>query len=161
MKEAPAPAPPAPAPASAKSDAVETPDYLSSLSVLAAQESELYYWDQEAEQFDNHGIVVCRIVEQPNSNFVYWLTASNDDGFLLSHLIAPEMNQKWTHRLFTLTWNHIGDNGLPHSWLFKFNTEEAFANILEVFTQVMWQSLHQIPWSKAKVYLTLRLLTWI
>ena len=125
--------------------------FLSAMSPLFAAEAELYYWDTERQEFRNDGIVNAQLSKQTNANYVYWLTASNDKGLLLTHTISSSMNQRFSPKMLSLTWNHLGDDNSQSSWLFRFNSEENFGNALETFTQCLWESLHQSPWGKIKV----------
>ncbi|KAF5388153.1 hypothetical protein D9615_000467 [Tricholomella constricta] len=123
---------------------------LSPMDVLLSHEAELYLWDPPNEDFINQGIITAGIMSQKNAPFSYWLTASNDSGFLLAHKISPDMNQRFSHKMLSLTWNHQGDDGSQSSWLFRFD-EEYFAEVLQKFTECMWETLHRMPWSKLKV----------
>ncbi|KAF9485299.1 VID27 cytoplasmic protein [Pholiota conissans] len=124
--------------------------FMSRMRILFEEEAELYLWDLDAADFRNDGVVIARITEQTDANFTYWLTASNEDGLVLAHKICSDMNQKFSAKMLSLTWNHLGDNGAQSSWLFRFATPQDFAQLKEVYTQAMWQSLHQISWGKAK-----------
>lgn len=121
------------------------------MNILFEEEAELYIWDPEQESFRHNGIVKARITQRKDEDYVYWLMGSNDTGLLLAHRISSNMNQRLSSKMRSLTWNHLGDNGSQSSWLLRFETDEAFANALEVFTQCMWQTHHLVPWSKAKV----------
>lgn len=123
---------------------------LASMDVLVSHEAELYQWDSPTEEFTNQGILTASIVKHKNAGYQYWLTATNDIGFLLSHKIEPEMNQRFSHKMNTLTWNHQADDGSQNSWLFRFN-DGGFAEFLNKFTECLWETLHQTAWSKAKV----------
>jgi hypothetical protein len=125
--------------------------FLAHMTVLFEQEAELYFWDMEADGFRNDGIVMARITKQNNANYVYWLTASNDQGMILAHRITSDMNQRFSHKMRSLTWNHMGENDSQSSWLFRFAEEQDFASAVQIFTQCLWETLHQIPWGKAKV----------
>lgn len=127
--------------------------FMSNMSILFQEEAELYLWDMDAGDFRNDGVVVARITEQTDANFTYWLTASNENGLILAHRICSDMNQRFSTKMLSLTWNHLGDNGSQSSWLFRFATEQDFAQLKQVFTQTLWQSLHETLWGKAKVCL--------
>ncbi|KAG5649004.1 hypothetical protein DXG03_000353 [Asterophora parasitica] len=116
---------------------------------LLEHEAELYLWDPPNEDFINQGIVTAGIRSQRNAPFAYWLTASNDSGILLAHRISPDMYQRFSHKMLSLTWNHQGDDGVQDSWLFRFN-EEDFGEVVQKFTECLWETLHQTPWSKLK-----------
>lgn len=125
--------------------------FLSSMSPLFAAEAELYYWDIGLQEFRNDGIVNAQIFKQTNASYMYWLTASNDKGLLLTHRICSSMNQRFSPKMLSLTWNHLGDDNSQSSWLFRFHSEENFGHALQTFTQCLWESLHQSPWGKIKV----------
>lgn len=120
------------------------------MEVLVSQEAVLYLYDFNTEMFENQGIVTAQIARQTDTKFTYWLTASTSSGVLLYHQISSEMNQRWSHKIFSLTWNHLEDDDTQRSWLFKFHNQEDFADILAMFTHCLWETLHQTSWAKAK-----------
>lgn len=120
--------------------------------ILLEEEAELYLWDIENNEFAHQGVVVARFSQEMNSNFVFFLTASNDKGTLLCHNICSDMNEKFSAKLFSLTWNHLGDDeNSQSSWLLRFKSEEDYEIAKQIFTQCRWESLHQMQWGKAKV----------
>ena len=125
--------------------------FLSSMSLLFEAEAELYFWDTDVQEFRNEGIIKAQLFKQTDANYVYWLSASNDKGILLTHRIHSSMNQRFSHKMLSLTWNHFGDDNSQSSWLFRFHSEDDFGNALQTFTQCLWESLHQTPWGKIKV----------
>lgn len=136
-----------PQPKAPKGDAPATDsDY------LASYEAELYLWDAQNEDFINQGIVTAGIMSQKNARFQYWLTASNGPDILLAHKIAHHMNQRFSHKMHSMTWNYQADDGSQHSWLFRF-TEEGLSKFQGKFSECLWETLHQDSWSKLKVRL--------
>ena len=136
----------------------QTPtQFLSQTTTLLEEEAELYFWDVQTEGFRNDGIVVARFVQQtPTSNsnleFTYWLTASNDQGIILAHRIKTDMNQRFSGKMLSLTWNYMGDEGEGgSSWLLRFSDVEEYKKVVEVFTKCLWETLHQVSWGKIKV----------
>ncbi|KAF9534268.1 VID27 cytoplasmic protein [Crepidotus variabilis] len=125
-------------------------DFMSNQRILMEEEVELYIWSKEKGEFENDGIFVGRFTEQTNADFTYWITASNDAGLLLAHKFSPVMNQRFSAKMLSLTWNYFDDNGVASSWLFKFQTQETYAQAIEIYTQCLWQTLHRIPWGKIK-----------
>ena len=125
--------------------------FLSYMEPLFTAEAELYFWDMELQEFRNDGVVDAQIFKQINANYTYWLTASNDTGLLLTHNICSSMNQRFSPKMLSLTWNHLGDDNSQSSWLFRFHSEDNFGSALQTFTQCLWESLHQTPWGKIKV----------
>jgi hypothetical protein len=137
---------------------------LSQTTTLLEEEAELYFWDVQTEGFRNDGIVVARFVQQnqatnagANTEFTYWLTASNDHGMILAHRIKSDMNQRFSGRMFSLTWNCMGEEGeapggvQQSSWLLRFSGAEEYRKVMEVFTRCLWETLHRVPWGKIKV----------
>jgi len=126
--------------------------FMALMTVLFEKKAELYFWDVDEDGFRNDGIVMAKILKQDNANcdYVYWLTASND-GMILAHRITLAMNQRFSHKMRSLTWNHMGENNTQSSWVFRFAEEKDFASVVQIFTQCQWETLHQISWSKAKV----------
>ncbi|KAG6866460.1 hypothetical protein C0991_003978 [Blastosporella zonata] len=120
-----------------------------SMETLIAREAELYLWDAENETFDNQGIVMASIMRPKGILFQYYLTAENDSGLLLAHQITGDMNQRFSHKMLSLTWNYQGHDGSQSSWLFRFR-EEQLAAFLEKFSESLWETLHQSQWSKLK-----------
>ncbi len=127
--------------------------FMNNMNVVFEEEAEIYLWDLDAADFRNEGVIIARITEQKDANYTYWLTASNPEGLVLAHRITSDMNQKFSTKMHSITWNHLGDNGSQNSWLFRFATEQDFAQLKEVYTRVMWQSLHKVDWGKIKVWL--------
>lgn len=135
---------------STKGDTEETP---SLNQVVVQQEAELYFWDKEKEEFHNHGIVEAQIVQRKGT-YDFWLSAVSHGRNLLSHKIASSMNQRLSAKMFSLTWNQVTvtDPSDCSSWLFRFTAgQESYDAFVGKFAQSLWETLNQIPWSKAKV----------
>jgi len=138
-------------PSTTKGKSVSNPvSDIAPLSILISKDAQLFFWKKKEENFEPEGDVTANIVQRKGSDFEYWLTASNNEGQLLAHKISSEMNQRWSSRTQSLTWNHISDNNLQSSWLFRFVEEEAYGQFLSAFTQALWEGLHQTSWSKMK-----------
>ncbi|KAF8913955.1 VID27 cytoplasmic protein-domain-containing protein [Gymnopilus junonius] len=124
--------------------------FMSQMEVLFEQEAELYLWDKEGVVFRHQGIVKAKFTQRKDANFVYFLVIFNNKGPIMCHQIKSDMNQKFSQKMFSLTWNFLGSDNTQDSWLLRFNTEEDFANSMQIFTQCLWQFLHQTPWGRAK-----------
>ena len=122
-----------------------------SMETLISSEAELYLWDPPNNSFHNQGILTASIMRRIGSGYEYWLTATRDTGHLLAHKISDDMNQRFSHKMFTLTWNNVSEEGAQNSWLFRFGSDD-FGPFLQKFTECMWESLHQSQWAKAKVH---------
>ncbi|KAF8238735.1 VID27-domain-containing protein [Tricholoma matsutake] len=120
-----------------------------SMETSISLEAELYLWDGPNNSFINQGIVTASIMQRIGAGYEYWLTATRDTGLLLAHKVSDDMNQRFSNKMSTLTWNHLGDDGSQNSWLFRFGADD-FALFLQKFTECLWESLHQTQWAKAK-----------
>ncbi|KAJ7228629.1 VID27 cytoplasmic protein-domain-containing protein [Mycena pura] len=118
------------------------------LPVIIEKEADLYFWDNEEDQFIEHGAVTAKI--RQSDTFESWLTASSDEGQLLAHKIRSEMNHRWSIKMRSLTWNHLGDTGLMTSWVLRFRSTEDYEVVLQTFTQTLWETLYQMAWGKIK-----------
>lgn len=91
-----------------------------------------------------------KIVERTSKDYNYWLTATCDEGDLIMHKIASDMNPRWSQQTHSLTWNYnVG--GTYGSWAFQFTTPEGYEGFKAAFTRAAWEALHRVPWSKIKV----------
>jgi len=120
--------------------------------VLVSTEVELYYWlqSEKGEEFANQGIVTAHLVKKKVPGFFYALAASVDGNLILLHDVEPSMNPRWSPKMRSLTWNHVKNNEV-NSWLFRFPSEELYQQWCSSFTQVAWETLHQVSWQKIKV----------
>ncbi|KAJ6599005.1 VID27 cytoplasmic protein-domain-containing protein [Mycena vulgaris] len=122
---------------------------LSNLPILIEKEAGLYFWDGDEGQFVEHGTVTAKILK--GASFDSWLTASSDEGQLLAHKISTDMNQRWTSKMRSLTWNHFGEDQVMTSWVLRFVGEpEDYESFLQTFTQALWETLYQTAWGKIK-----------
>ncbi|KAJ7368363.1 VID27 cytoplasmic protein-domain-containing protein [Mycena albidolilacea] len=123
---------------------------LLNLPVLIEKAADLYFWDGEEGQFVEHGPVTAKLLK--GEGFESWLTATGDDGEqLLAHKIADNMNQRWTSKMRSLTWNHFSEDQVATSWVLRFSGEvEDYEAFLQAFTQVLWEMLYQTAWGKMK-----------
>ncbi|KAJ7047309.1 VID27 cytoplasmic protein-domain-containing protein [Mycena alexandri] len=123
--------------------------HLLSLPVLVEREAALFFWDGEEGEFVEHGAVTAKILK--GESFESWLTASADGQQLLAHKIAPNMNQRWTSKMRSFTWNHLGEDQVMTSWVLRFTgAPEDYDAFLQAFTQVLWETLYQTAWGKIK-----------
>jgi VID27 PH-like domain/VID27 N-terminal region len=162
VKEA-TPPPPSPSPpasptipeqpiqeSSSSSSQLGPPQTMPNLEAMITKEAEIYQWNFEREEFDNDGIVHAQVCRKRDNPFSYWIVAATDEGVLLAHEICPETNPRWSHRMLTVTWNHMGGPS-PSSWLFRFTEEEDYTTFMGMFIRAQWESLHRVPWTKMKV----------
>ncbi|PPQ94030.1 hypothetical protein CVT25_009878 [Psilocybe cyanescens] len=124
--------------------------WMSTMNLMLEEEAELYIWDPNLHDFRNEGIVIARFTQQKDCNFVFWLSAFNETGLVLAHRITSDMNQRFSPKMHSLTWNYLGDDGSQSSWLLRFENEEDYTNSVQIYTQCLWQTLHQVSWNKVK-----------
>ncbi|KAK7470575.1 Vacuolar import and degradation protein 27 [Stygiomarasmius scandens] len=119
--------------------------------VLVSTEVELYYWlqSEKGEEFANQGIVTAHLVKKKVPGFFYAMAASVDGNLILLHDVEPSMNPRWSPKMQSLTWNHVKNNEV-NSWLFRFPSAELYQQWCSSFTQVAWETLHQVSWQKIK-----------
>ncbi|KAG6837421.1 hypothetical protein H0H93_009515 [Arthromyces matolae] len=122
-----------------------------SLEKLISFEVELYAWNPDLDTYTNQGIVMASIAQHKIAAFQYWLTAENDVGLILAHQITDEMNQRFSRKMLSLTWNHQAADGSISTWLFRFtDSEENLVAFLDKFSECHWQTLHGMSWAKIK-----------
>ncbi|KAJ6515828.1 VID27 cytoplasmic protein-domain-containing protein [Mycena sanguinolenta] len=123
---------------------------LLSLPVLVEKAADLFYWDGEENRFVEYGAVTAKILK--GEGFESWLTASGDGKQVLAHKISQDMNQRWTSKMRSLTWNHFNDDQDMNSWVLRFSGGiEDYEAFLQTFTQALWETLYQTAWGKMKV----------
>ncbi|EPQ59431.1 VID27-domain-containing protein [Gloeophyllum trabeum ATCC 11539] len=120
----------------------------STMPVVIEEEGELYWWNTNTEMFDIECEGVLRIVQR--SQFDYFLVAASDKSQVLAHKIVPEINQRWSRKVNSLTWNAVSESGAQSSYCFRFLTVDAYERFSAAFTRALWESLHQFSWDKMK-----------
>jgi hypothetical protein len=141
-------------PTSPKGKARSTSLPSTSLSVVMAQEAELHLWDMEKEEFELQSDVTAQIAQPTGVPFEYWLVASNSEGQELAHKITSEMNERWSTKTLSITWNNFSDHNIASSWLFRFKSADGYLLFKNTYVQAMWEGLHQTSWAKVKVSTT-------
>lgn len=122
--------------------------------IISTHQAELYYWDSN-QGFQPQGPVAGEVIRVEASAFEYWLLVKNDGGGILAHQITSEMNPRWSQKMFSLTWNHFGDDA-PRSCLLHLADQSEYQRIMEIFSRCLWEHLHQEEWRKAKVWLIIK-----
>lgn len=129
-------------------DDAATSAFLSSVDILLSYEAELYFWDSDKNEFLHQGIVMARLLQQKRA-YEFWIAATVDEKPVLAHQISPSMNQRFSSKMLSITWNYITEDSY-NSWLFRFNDKEAYDSFFNAFGQCLWQNLNQAPWEKVK-----------
>ncbi|KAH9951604.1 VID27 cytoplasmic protein [Amylocystis lapponica] len=121
------------------------------LPALVSEPAALHLWNRDGGFFVKQADVTASIVHNPaTGSFTYWLLASGDEGQMLAHRLSSDMNQRWSTRVTSLTWNYISEAGAQSSWCLTFESPEAFENFQQAFTKAQWEGLNQYSWEKAK-----------
>ncbi|KAJ7068324.1 VID27 cytoplasmic protein-domain-containing protein [Mycena amicta] len=121
---------------------------LADLPVAVEKEADMFFWDHDVMAFVEHGPVTARILK--GDGFTSWLTASADGDQLLAHKICSEMNQRWSTKMHSFTWNNWGEDGSMTSWVLRFRSLEDYEQVQPIFTQALWEMLYQTAWGKMK-----------
>ncbi|KAF8138516.1 VID27 cytoplasmic protein-domain-containing protein [Boletus edulis] len=123
------------------------------LSEIAEAEAEAYFfvWDLEADGFVSalDEVLDAKIIKRTSGDYNYWIAATCDEGDLVMHKIASDMNPRWSQQTHSLTWNYKME-GAYGSWAFQFATPEGYTRFKAAFTRAAWETLHRVPWTKIK-----------
>ncbi|KAF4575034.1 hypothetical protein EYR36_006390 [Pleurotus pulmonarius] len=142
----PSPEPSSPYRASAEYEVDPISTYPSLLSVPAS----LHQWNTDTENFEPWGDAVARIAQHPDDQYSFYLAATLDDARFIGHKVSTDMNQKYSKKIFTVTWNNIDSDGLQTSWVLQFQNLEDFEAFQKLLGQCMWESLNHLPYAKVK-----------
>ncbi|KAF8558941.1 VID27-domain-containing protein [Imleria badia] len=121
------------------------------LPEVAEAQAYFFVWDLEADGFvsAHDETLDAKIIERTSDNYNYWVAATCDEGDLIMHKIASDMNPRWSHQTHSLTWNYnLG--GTYGSWAFQFTSPEGYESFKAAFTRAAWETLHRVPWTKIK-----------
>lgn len=99
--------------------------------------------------FEHQGVLTAQIVKVDGQHR-FWLKAMQGDSTLLAHEIKSSMNEKWSSKMTSVTWNEVDEEDMT-SWLFRFASTDDYGTFLQYFTIAAWETKFQMPWSKAKV----------
>lgn len=121
---------------------------------LVSLEAELHWFNREKGYFVHQADVIARIVQPPDAApFNYWLAAYAEEGQVLAHRVSSDMNQRWSGKTNSITWNNESSSGLQTSWCLRFKDEHDLESFQISFTKALWETLNRYPWEKAKVCL--------
>lgn len=122
------------------------------LPEIAEAQAYFFVWDLEADGFVSayDEALDAKIIERTSGNYNYWVAATCDEGDLIMHKIASDMNPRWSQQTHSLTWNYIL-GGTYGSWAFQFTSSEEYERFKIAFTKAAWETLHRVPWTQIKV----------
>lgn len=122
------------------------------LPAIIEAQAYFFVWDLEADGFVSayDEALDAKIIERTSGDYNYWVAATCDEGDLIMHKIASDMNPRWSQQTHSLTWNYnLG--GTYGSWAFQFTSSEEYEGFKVAFTKAGWETLHRVPWTKIKV----------
>ena len=124
---------------------------------LITVEATLHPFNIDTWTYDNMGDAIVQILTPSDADgaFEYYLAAYVNGDNVLRHRIDSNMNQRWFKEASSLIWNYISDQGFQSTWSVALIYEEDYPEFRELFTRVLWETLHQESWSKAKVSLSI------
>ncbi|KAL4076045.1 VID27 cytoplasmic protein-domain-containing protein [Scleroderma citrinum] len=120
-------------------------------SIVIQEDAQFFVWDVEIDGFvsAHDGILHAKIVERTSNDYNYWLTATSEEGDLIMHKIASDMNPRWSPKTQSVTWNyHV--NGVYGSWALQLTSNEAYEKFKAAFARASWETLHRVPFNKIK-----------
>ena len=131
------------------SPTTNTPD--SSLEVIIDEKAELFLWDRDEGYFVREASVSAKIVQRRGAKFLFFLTATSQEGQVLAHRITSQMMQRWSPATWSLTWNNVNESGNQSSWCLRFESQDSFEDFRAEFTKRAWENLNEMSWDKVKV----------
>lgn len=88
--------------------------------------------------------------EDPEFKFHIMLLDRNNGSLRALHQIDSNMNQRYSQRMNSFTWNYSNDAGGISSYCVRFEGEEPLSLFVQEFMRVGWETLHQASFKKAK-----------
>jgi hypothetical protein len=137
---------PVAAPAPAKPAA---PSYPCSVSEPAT----LYVWDLNLETYVDDNAVTAQVVhrpEDPEFLFCIALINSSDGSLRLLNAISSDMNQRFSQKMNSFTWNYPDEQGGINSFCIRFEDDQALMRFVNAFARAGWETLHQSSFGKVK-----------
>ncbi|KAJ7600164.1 VID27 cytoplasmic protein-domain-containing protein [Mycena floridula] len=125
------------------------PSISACVNTIVSLEAELYFWKADTEEFVLQRVVMAEI-GQTKGVFQFFILAKVDDRPLLAHQITASMNQRFSGKMSSITWNNIAETPAT-SWLFRFTSRPAYREFYEAFRRCLWEELNQSLWEKFKV----------
>lgn len=121
-------------------------------ATVVEEEAQFFEWDLEIDGFVSafDGVLQAKVVERTSNDYNYWLVATSEEGDLIMHKIASDMNPRWSPKTQSLTWNYY-NNGTYGSWALQFTLDEAYESFKTAFARASWETLHRTPFNKIKV----------
>ncbi|KAF9492798.1 VID27 cytoplasmic protein [Pleurotus eryngii] len=123
---------------------------IATYSALLSVPAGLHQWNTDTENFEPWGDAVARIVQDPDDQYSFYLAATLNDSRFIGHKVTTDMNQKYSKKIFTVTWNNIDRDGSQASWVLQFQNLEDFEAFQKLLGQCMWESLNRLPYAKVK-----------
>jgi hypothetical protein len=113
----------------------------------------LYVWNINMETYVDDNSVTAQIVHRPEDpEFTFHIALINvSDGSLrLLNTISSDMNQRFSQKMNSFTWNYPDGQGGISSFCIRFEDDEALMRFVNAFAQAGWETLHQASFAKVK-----------
>ena len=119
--------------------------------MIIDEQAELFLWDRDEGYFVREASVSANIVQRTGAKFLFFLTATSQEGQVLAHRITSQMMQRWSPATWSLTWNNVNESGNQSSWCLRFESQGSFEDFRAEFTKCAWENLNEMSWDKVKV----------
>ncbi len=111
--------------------------------------ADLYLYDLRSQLFvKQEGKVEAKVLEV--GRFLYWLSIHGADKVWLAQKVDADMNMNFSPEQNSAVWNYFTDDRQCFSWLLRFQESEAYTNFQKGYSQVIYETLNEEPWAKAK-----------
>lgn len=118
-------------------------------SVVFSAVADLYLYDLKSQYFlVQERKVDVKVVEA--GRFLFWLSIHGADKVWLAQKVESDMNMNFSPEQTSAVWNYFTDDRQCFSWLLRFDDKDAYAHFHKGFSQVMYETQNEEPWSKAK-----------
>jgi hypothetical protein len=118
-------------------------------SIVFSAKADLYLYDLKSQYFlVQERKVDIKVVEA--GRFLFWLSIQGADKTWLAQKVESDMNMNFSPEQTSAVWNYFTDDRQCFSWLLRFEDKEAYAHFHKGFSQVLYETQNEEPWSKAK-----------
>ncbi|PWZ03326.1 putative VID27-involved in vacuole import and degradation [Testicularia cyperi] len=82
--------------------------------------------------------------------FLYWLSIHGAEKMWLSQKVEADMNMNFSPENTSAVWNYFTEDRQCFSWLLRFGEKDAYSQFHKGFSRVMYETLNEESWAKAK-----------
>ncbi|CAO1634819.1 unnamed protein product [Sympodiomycopsis kandeliae] len=117
--------------------------------ILLETVADLYLYDQNNGLFMSQEKGVSAQVAEAG-RFTYWLSVSSPTRRWLSQRVEASMNINFASDSLSAVWNYFDNERRCYSWLLRFRSKEEYEAYQHGFAKLMWETLNEEKWEKAK-----------